>query len=79
MENGTAARKPVRARYVAAYRHIVDLMRAEGAKNLQWVWHVNWFDEPEAKWNHFENYYPGDAYCDWMALERVRAAHADDA
>ncbi len=55
-------------RYIAAYRHIVDLMRAEGADNLQWVWHVNWFDEPEAKWNHFENYFPGENYCDWMAV-----------
>jgi len=56
------------ARYIAAYRHIVDLMRAESADNLQWVWHVNWLDEPEVKWNRFENYYPGENYCDWVAL-----------
>ena len=55
-------------RYAEAYRHIVDLMRGEGANNLQWIWHVNWLDEPEAKWNRFENYYPGDGYCDWVAL-----------
>ena len=35
------------ARYVMAYRHIVDLMREAGASNLQWVWHVNWDDDPE--------------------------------
>jgi hypothetical protein len=64
--NGGAREGP--ARYVAAYRHIVDLMRAEGAGNLQWVWHVNWLDQPEAKWNRFENYYPGENYCDWVAL-----------
>jgi hypothetical protein len=64
--NGGAGEGP--KRYVAAYRHIVDLMRAEGADNLQWVWHVNWYDEPEAKWNAFENYFPGDNYCDWVAL-----------
>ncbi|MDQ6809989.1 MAG: beta-mannanase [Verrucomicrobiota bacterium] len=64
--NGGAGEGP--SRYVAAYRHIVDLMRAEGADNLQWIWHVNWLDEPEAKWNRFENYYPGDSYCDWIAL-----------
>ena len=64
--NGGAKEGP--ARYVAAYRHIVDLMRAEGADNLQWVWHVNWYDEPETKWNAFENYFPGNAYCDWVAL-----------
>lgn len=56
------------ARYVAAYRHIVDITREMGADNLQWVWHVNWLDEPERKWNAFENYYPGANYCDWVAL-----------
>jgi hypothetical protein len=64
--NGGAKEGP--ARYVAAYRHVVDVMRAEGADNLQWVWHVNWLDQPESKWNRFENYYPGDSYCDWVAL-----------
>lgn len=64
--NGGAGEGP--RRYIAAYRHIVDLMRAEGADNLQWVWHVNWFDEPERKWNAFENYFPGENYCDWVAL-----------
>ncbi len=54
--------------YISAYRHIVDVMRAEGAANLQWVWHVNWYDEPAVKWNRFENYFPGDKYCDWVGL-----------
>src|SRR5205814_4602536 len=45
-----------------------DLMRSEGADNLQWVWHVNWLDEPEQKWNAFENYFPGEKYFDWVAL-----------
>ena len=56
------------AHYISAYRHIVDIMRDEGAANLQWVWHVNWYDEPQAKWNRFENYFPGESYCDWVAL-----------
>ena len=64
--NGGSREGP--ARYVAAYRHIVDVMRAQGADNLQWVWHVNWLDEPEKEWNRFENYFPGDNYCDWVAL-----------
>lgn len=64
--NGGSTAGP--ANYISAYRHIVDLMRGEGADNLQWVWHVNWLDEPEAKWNRFENYYPGETYCDWVAL-----------
>lgn len=64
--NGGAKEGP--ARYVAAYRHIVDVMRGEGADNLQWIWHVNWLEEPEAKWNRFENYFPGADYCAWIAL-----------
>jgi Glycosyl hydrolase family 26 len=55
-------------RYMAAYRHIVDLMRVERADNLTWVWHVNWLDQPERTWNRFENYFPGPDYCDWVAL-----------
>ena len=55
-------------RYITAYRHIVDLMRAERADNLTWVWHANWYDEPNTKWNAFENYFPGENYCDWLAV-----------
>ena len=64
--NGGAKTGP--SRYIAAYRHIVDVMRAESADNLHWVWHVNWLDQPEQKWNAFENYFPGPNYCDWVAL-----------
>src|SRR6202030_1619307 len=64
--NGGAKEGP--PRYVAAYQHIYDLMRAEGADNLTWVWHVNWDDVPETKWNAFENYFPGDNYCDWYGI-----------
>ena len=64
--NGGAVEGP--KRYIAAYRHIVDLMRGEGTDNLTWVWHVNWLGEPERRWNAFENYFPGDDYCDWLAL-----------
>lgn len=64
--NGGAAEGP--PRYVAAYRHIVDVIRAEGADNLTWVWHVNWYDEPERRWNALENYFPGQDYCDWVGV-----------
>ncbi|PYK31873.1 MAG: beta-mannanase [Verrucomicrobia bacterium] len=71
--NGGAVEGP--KRYVAAYRHIVDLMRAEGADNLTWVWHVNWLGEPEQKWNAFENYFPGEDYCDWLALNGTESLY----
>ncbi len=56
------------ALFVTAYRHIVDVMRSAGGANLTWVWHVNWDDQPETKWNRLENYYPGGVYCDWLAV-----------
>ena len=27
-----------------------------------------WYDQPERKWNAFENYFPGMDYCDWVAI-----------
>lgn len=56
------------AKFVAAWRHIVTLMREEGATNITWVWHVNPDDVPDVKWNRFENYYPGDDFVDWLAV-----------
>ncbi len=55
-------------RFVAAYRHIVDTIRNQGANNITWVFHVNYDAYPVKAWNDFENYYPGDAYVDWVAV-----------
>lgn len=55
-------------RFVAAWRHIVKLMRSEGAKNLLWVWHPDANDHPDDSWNDFENYYPGDDMVDWVGF-----------
>jgi hypothetical protein len=51
-----------------AYRHIIDVMRIAGARNILWVFHVNYNDWPNEAWNRFENYYPGDEYIDWLAV-----------
>ena len=55
-------------RFVAAFRHIVTLMRAEGANNISWVIHFNDHSEPEGKWNRARYYYPGDDFVDWIGL-----------
>ena len=55
-------------RFVDAFRRIVDLMRAEAADNITWVWHPHAGDWPQNKWNRMENYYPGDGYADWIAV-----------
>ncbi len=53
-------------RFAAAFRHIVEIVRGQGGHNITWVFHVNAGDWPEAAWNRFENYYPGDDYVDWL-------------
>lgn len=55
-------------RFVAAWRHIVKLIRGEGAHNITWVWHPDANDHPDEAWNRFENYYPGDDVVDWVGF-----------
>lgn len=56
-------------RYIDAYRHVVDLFRAEGVTNVTWIWCPNIGDVPNEDWNRPENYYPGDDYVDWVGLD----------
>ena len=52
--------------YVRAYRHIVDLMRANGAENIAFVWHS--YASTPFKNNPLPAWYPGDDYVDWVAV-----------
>ena len=56
-------------KYVAAWRHIHDIFTAAGATNAVWVWSPNGTDVPDAPWNHWTHYYPGDAYVDWVGID----------
>jgi len=49
-----------------AYRYIVDRVRARGAHNIQWVFHVTNYSMPQEPWNFFAEYYPGTDYVDWL-------------
>jgi hypothetical protein len=51
-----------------AYRYVVNRVRAKGATNIQWVFHLNNSPSPEGQWNHFASYYPGSEYVDWLGL-----------
>jgi hypothetical protein len=64
--NGNAAGP---AKYIAAYHHVHDLFVADGATNVAWVWCPLVTDVPADAWNHWSNYYPGDAYVDWIGLD----------
>ena len=50
------------------YRHVVDRVRAAGAKNIIWLFHVNNYSYPLDEWNELKQYYPGDDYVDWLAM-----------
>ena len=51
-----------------AWRHIVDRVRARGAGNILWVFHVNAFPAENDTWNLMASYYPGSDYVDWLGL-----------
>jgi hypothetical protein len=56
-------------KFKIAWRHIVDVFRAEGANNVKWVWAPNCVDEPKTDPNYFmEKYYPGASYVDVIGL-----------
>lgn len=54
--------------FKAAWRHIVDRVRARGARNVQWVFHVMNYGYPVDVWNMSAQYYPGTEYADWIGL-----------
>jgi hypothetical protein len=51
-----------------AYRYVVDRVREKGARNIQWVLHLNNASWPDEEWNSFAAYYPGPDYVDWLGL-----------
>jgi len=50
-----------------AFRHIVEVMRAEGANNITWALHINGENWP-AYQNSAGFYYPGDDVVDWIGF-----------
>lgn len=59
------------ADFVTAYKHIVDIFRAAGASNVQFVWNPVVMN---AVWvqmygDMLRQAYPGDNYVDWVALD----------
>lgn len=55
------------AQFIAGWRHLVNLFRAEGVTNVSWVWSPNIYG-----FGHtvaFADWYPGDGYVDWVGLD----------
>lgn len=58
-------------RYIAAWRRIVDGLRAAGADNAEFVWQAAVFPLDELTEGYHENlpdWYPGDDYVDWAGI-----------
>jgi endoglucanase len=76
IENGGDTNAP--AKYARAWRRIVDIFRREGATNVRWVFNPN-VGNPVAAgagtghWNWYGNYYPGDAYVDYVGAHGFNA------
>lgn len=51
------------ASFVAMWRHVVTLVRQQGATNVRWVWC------PNIGGQDFRPMYPGDRYVDWVGLD----------
>jgi hypothetical protein len=60
--NGNSARS-----YVAAWRHVHDVFRRAGARNVTWVWCPN--ADPAQNPRTLSSAYPGDAYVDWTCVD----------
>lgn len=52
--------------YVAAWRHVHDVVAAQGATNVKWVWTPN---VPASKFTPISSLYPGDGYVDVAGLD----------
>jgi len=55
-------------RYRDAYRHIIDIFRAERVHHITWLFHPNLQSVPRRRWNRPKYYYPGDDYIDWIGI-----------
>lgn len=59
------------ARYISAYRHIVDRVRSQGADNVQFVWQASaspMDDVLDGGREDIARFYPGNEYVDWFAF-----------
>ena len=58
------------AMFVAAWRHIVTLFRALGARNVTWMWTINIINNTQAgKIPDPAPWWPGDAYVTWVGID----------
>ena len=59
-------------KYIAAYRHVVDVFRAEKATNILWIW------SPAGN-SGCQNYWPGEEYVDYIGVTVLASEEWDQA
>lgn len=55
--------------YIASYRYIVNLFRAEGVSNVSWMWSINAENVPASPISTAASFYPGAEYVDKIGLD----------
>jgi hypothetical protein len=54
--------------FIRCWRRLRGIFADQGADNVSWVWSVNWNNSPNASWNRYQHYYPGDEHVDWVGV-----------
>ena len=65
-----------RGEFVYAWRHIVDIFKAAGAENVQFVWCPN-VDYTGSPWLPFSSFYPGDDYVGYLGMDGYSGGQAN--
>ena len=60
--------------FIAAWRHIVTLFRAEGADNVTWLWTVN---QDRGNTGPVRSWWPGAQYVTWVGIDGYYFRPAD--
>ena len=57
--------------FVAAWRHIVNLFRALGARNVTWLWTVNIINDARSGKvdGSLRRWWPGSSYVTWVGID----------
>lgn len=57
--------------YISAYRHIVNVFKAEGVKNVDWMWCINAQSVPQEAIALSAKFYPGSDFVDVLGIDGV--------
>jgi hypothetical protein len=57
------------AKFITAWRHVYDLFKEVGASNVMFALVYNNYSVPNVVGNQIPDYYPGDAYVDYIGLD----------